>query len=172
MELGWRHRLGMSSETLIARDRCAKAPNDPKLSDCEAGQDACVAGLPGAGSMTSVAVLCSAWLGDVGSLTREQWNSVADLYPDAVPRCDTDAHWEIHERVRRESEQLWSAKAAFLAIREANRAAWLRDHPAETDGPLSHESCPRRIDQDEIDNSVLRLRTPQWLLRFWRRFRA
>ena len=41
-------------------------PNDPKLSDCEAGQDACVAGSAGAGSMTSVAVRCSAWLGHLG----------------------------------------------------------------------------------------------------------
>ena len=43
----------------------AQSPNDLKLSDREAGQDACVAGLPGAGSMTSAAVRCSAWLGDV-----------------------------------------------------------------------------------------------------------
>ena len=40
-------------------------PNDLKLSECGAGQDACVAGPPGAGSMTSVAVRCCAQLGDV-----------------------------------------------------------------------------------------------------------
>ena len=43
-------------------------PIDPKLSDGGAGQDACTAGSAGAGSMTSVAVRCSAWLGDV------RWN--------------------------------------------------------------------------------------------------
>ena len=51
-----------------ARKEREMTPNDPKLSDCEAGQDACMAGLPGAGGMPSVAVRCSAWLGDVGQL--------------------------------------------------------------------------------------------------------
>ena len=40
-----------------------KAPNDIKLSECGAGQDACMAGSAGAGSMPSVAVRCCAWLG-------------------------------------------------------------------------------------------------------------
>ena len=34
--------LGMSSEALIARGRCAKSPNDPKLSDCGARRGSCV----------------------------------------------------------------------------------------------------------------------------------
>ena len=33
--------LEMSSEALIAQDRCAKAPNDPKLSDGGAWRGAC-----------------------------------------------------------------------------------------------------------------------------------
>ena len=33
--------LGMSSEALIAQDRCAKAPNDLKLSDGGAWRGAC-----------------------------------------------------------------------------------------------------------------------------------
>ena len=46
----------------------AQSPNDLKLSDCGAGQDACKAGLLGAGSMTSAAVRCSAWLGVIGAI--------------------------------------------------------------------------------------------------------
>ena len=45
-----------------------QSPNDPKLSDCEAGRDSCVVcgkADAEAGGVTSVAVRCSAWLGDV-----------------------------------------------------------------------------------------------------------
>ena len=36
--------LGLSSEALIARRRCAKSPNDPKLSDCGAWRGSCEGG--------------------------------------------------------------------------------------------------------------------------------
>ena len=58
--------LGMSSEALIAQDRCAKAPNDPKLSDGGGWRDGCTVGgkaVVEAASVTAGAVRCSAWLG-------------------------------------------------------------------------------------------------------------
>ena len=58
--------LGMSFEALIARDRCAKAPNDSKLSDRGVRRGTCMAGgkaAAEAGAVTHGAVRCSAWLG-------------------------------------------------------------------------------------------------------------
>ena len=59
--------LGMSSEALIARRRCAKSPNDPKLSDRGVRRGTCMVGgkvAAEAGAVTHGAVRCSAWLGD------------------------------------------------------------------------------------------------------------
>ena len=58
--------LGMSSEALITRRRCAKSPNDPKLSDGGGWRGPCMAGGKAAAearAVTAVAVRCSAWLG-------------------------------------------------------------------------------------------------------------
>ena len=58
--------LEVSSEALIAQDRCAKAPNDPKLSDGRGWRDRCVAGerrRPEAAGVTARPVRYSAWIG-------------------------------------------------------------------------------------------------------------
>src|SRR5260221_7382604 len=57
----------MSSEALITRMKCAKSPNDPKLSDRGVRRGTCMAGgkaAAEAGAVTHGAVRCSAWLGD------------------------------------------------------------------------------------------------------------
>ena len=46
--------------------RRVATPNDPKLRDSGARHGSCVVGLLGAGAVTCVAVLCSAWLGVAG----------------------------------------------------------------------------------------------------------
>ena len=59
-------KLGMSSEALITRRRCAKSPNDPKLSDSRSWRAGCMAGERWrleAASVTAERVRCSAWLG-------------------------------------------------------------------------------------------------------------
>src|SRR5260221_14223450 len=59
----------MSSEALITRKRCAKSPNDPKLSDRGVRRGTCTVGGKAAveaGAVTHGAVRCSAWLGDLG----------------------------------------------------------------------------------------------------------
>src|SRR5260221_319299 len=56
----------MSSEALITRMKCAKSPNDPKLSDRGVRRGTCTAGgkaAAAAGAVTHGAVRCSAWLG-------------------------------------------------------------------------------------------------------------
>ena len=53
-------------EALIAQKRCAKAANDPKLSDRGVRRGTCMAGgkaAAEAGAVTHGAVRCSAWLG-------------------------------------------------------------------------------------------------------------
>src|SRR5260221_14012038 len=57
----------MPSEALITRMKCAKSPNDPKLSDRGVRRGTCTAGgkaAAEAGAVTHGAVRCSAWLGD------------------------------------------------------------------------------------------------------------
>ena len=71
--------LGLSSEALIARMRCAKSPNDLKLSDRGARRGTCMAGGKAAveaGAVTCGAVRCSAWLG-VPSDLRQRWRVAA-----------------------------------------------------------------------------------------------
>src|SRR5260221_1390280 len=56
----------MPSEALITRMKCAKSPNDPKLSDRGVRRGTCTAGgkaAAEAGAVTHGAVRCSAWLG-------------------------------------------------------------------------------------------------------------
>ena len=48
--------------------KARKSPNDPKLSDRGGWRECCAVGLLGAALVTAVAVRCSAWLGDVGSV--------------------------------------------------------------------------------------------------------
>ena len=64
--LGGGIELGMSFEALIARGRCAKASNDPKLSDGRGWRGPCKAGGKAAAearAVTATPVRCSAWLG-------------------------------------------------------------------------------------------------------------
>ena len=47
--------------------RCAKSPNDPKLSDCPARRDGCAGEGGGAAGVTRGAVRSSAWLNEAAS---------------------------------------------------------------------------------------------------------
>ena len=71
---------------------CVATPNDPKLRDSGVRRGSCAAGLRGAANVTHGAVLCSAWLGDVGAacvIMLEQIESLA-RHTSLMPRswCD------------------------------------------------------------------------------------
>ena len=114
--------LGLSSEVLIARDRCAKSPNDPKLSD-------------------GGAVRCSAWLGDFIGLRTDARKEFRDARPDSrwMPERECleslDSVWRTRWRTaknRRCVETLGAAareacgpdRLAIDAEQECRRTRW------------------------------------------------
>ena len=137
----------MSSEAPIARMRCAKSPNDLKLSDCGGRHSLCgkVAGgerseAAGAQAVTPGAVRCSAWLGARLDSVQVWKKNLGTLELAGDSRTTGDEKLKVGKRMKLRETKAWRCRDVWHNQPPSRGRACVVDEPRGSDTELAAEA--------------------------------